>query len=100
MWAAGLDGGVAIEKGPSLVYSMSGIDGSVATVLYPATSSLGQVNEDHIFLCVGRYGGIDLLNRLRSDLEDLVAYAFVSSLELEPSLRDKLRFWWLRKTRP
>ena len=100
MWAKGLDGGTVPEKGPSLVYSLGPVDGAVATVLYPASSSLGRVPEDHVFLRIGNYGGIDLLSKLRSDLKDLVAYSFISSLELNPSVGDRLRFWWLRTTHP
>jgi hypothetical protein len=100
MWARGLDGGTVPEKGPSLVYSLSPVDGTIATVLYPATSSLGSVREDHIFLRIGNYSGMSLEDNLRSDLKDLVAYTFVSSLELNPSISDRLRFWWLRTTHP
>ncbi|MCP1844421.1 hypothetical protein ACVIHI_002658 [Bradyrhizobium sp. USDA 4524] len=100
MWAKGVDGGTVAERGPRLLYSLSSIDGVVLTALYPATSELGSVAEDHIFLRIGHYGGIDLLDKLRSDLKDLVAYAYVSSLELEPTIADRIRFWWLRKTQP
>lgn len=100
MWARGIDGGSVAESGPSLVYSLAPIEGRIATVLFPATSALGRVKEDHLFLRVGNYGGIDLLEKLQSDLKDLVAYAFVTSLELDPTIADRLRFWWLRRTHP
>lgn len=38
------------------------------------------MKEDHIFLEAGNYSGIDLLGKLRSDLKDLGAYVYVSSL--------------------
>jgi hypothetical protein len=100
MWAKGIDGGTVAEKGASLVYSLNPVDGLIITVLYPATSDLGSVKEDHIFIRAGNYSGIDLLGKLRSDLKDLVAYVYVSSLELNPTLADRLRFWWLRTTHP
>ena len=100
MWARGLSGGTVAEKGPSLVYSLSPADGNIAAVLFPAQSDLGRVKEDHIFLRIGQYSGIDLLDKLRTDLKDLVAYTYISSLELDPSIADRIRFWWLRTTRP
>jgi hypothetical protein len=90
----------AIEKGPSLVYSLGRTGGTVSTVLYPASSPLGGVAEDHIFIRIGSYSGLQLLSRLRSDIKDLVSYAFVSSLETDPSLHDRIRLWWLRQTHP
>ncbi|WP_398471340.1 hypothetical protein [Tardiphaga sp.] len=90
----------AIEKGASLVYSLGRTGGIVACVLYPATSPLGSVAEDHIFLRVGTFSGQKLLSHLDSDLKDLISYTFVSSLETSPSLRDRLRFFWLRLTHP
>ncbi|ACF02851.1 hypothetical protein Rpal_4355 [Rhodopseudomonas palustris TIE-1] len=94
------DGKPAIEKGASLVYTLSRTGGVVSTVLYPASSELGRVEQDHIFLRIGSYSGFQLLSKLRSDLEDLVAYTFVSSIEAVPSVRDRIRFWWLLRTHP
>jgi hypothetical protein len=90
----------AIEKGPSLVYSLGRAGDFTSTVLYPASSPLGSVEEDHIFIRIGSYSGHQLLSRLRSDIKDLVSYAFVSSLETDASLRDRIRYWWLRRTHP
>jgi hypothetical protein len=95
-----LDEKPAIEKGPSLVYTLGRTGGVVSTVLFPASSTLGSVQEDHIFLRIGSYSAQELLSRLRSDIKDLVSYTFVSSLETEPSIRDRIRFWWLRSTHP
>jgi hypothetical protein len=95
-----LDGKPAIEKGPSLVYTVGPTNGVVSTVLYPASSTLGGVEEDHIFLRIGSYSAHELLSRLRSDMKDLVSYAFISSIETDPSIRDRIRFWWLRSTHP
>lgn len=95
-----LDEKPAIEKGPSLVYSLSRTGGVVSTALFPASSTLGGVAEDHIFLRIGSYSAHQLLSRLRSDIKDLVSYTFISSLETESSVHDKIRFWWLRNTHP
>jgi len=95
-----LEGNAAIEKGPSLVYTIGRTGGVVTTILFPASSPLGGVPEDHIFLRIGPYSAHQLRSRLRGDLTDLVSYAFVSGLETDPSIRDRLRFWWLRTTHP
>jgi hypothetical protein len=88
------------ETGPSLLYSLGPVRGFVAVALYPARSEAGGVHEEIIFLRIGPYGALWLHAQLSSDLNDLVSYAFVSSLETTPTLRDRLRFWWLRKTHP
>ncbi|WP_164632844.1 hypothetical protein [Rhodopseudomonas sp. WA056] len=94
------DGMAAVETGPSLVYTLSRTSGVFSATLFPATSKLGGVKEDHIFLRIGSYGGPQMSSWLRSDIGDLVSYAFVSSLETSPSVLDRFRFWWLRSTRP
>ncbi len=92
-------GNAAAEKGAALQYRLRST-GDVAVILYPATSSLGKPVEDYIYLRIGRYSGKYLAKRLRRDLKDLVAYGCATSLDAEATLSEKLRVWWLRRTRP
>lgn len=64
MFRKNLSGGTAVEKGPVLVYSL-GPTGEVAVILYPASSSVANPVEDHIFLAIGRFSGYQLLKRLQ-----------------------------------
>jgi hypothetical protein len=89
----------ATEKGAALLYTL-GPTGEVTVILYPAASILAKPLEDHIYLRIGRYSGYRLSRLLRRDLKDLVAYSCVTSLDAEATLGEKLRIWWLRRTRP
>ena len=94
------EGKPAIEKGPRLVYSLSRTGGLMMTDLFSASSTLGRVSEDHVSIRIGSYSAYQLLKRLRTDIRLLVSYTFISSLETTPSIRDRIRVWWMRKTRP
>ena len=89
----------AVENGPTLVYS-SGPDGSIATILYPVKSDLAQVHEDHLFLGVRATSGIKLLEGMRNDVRDLVAYAHVSSIDMDATWGEWIRIGALRIMHP
>jgi hypothetical protein len=92
-------GSVAVEKGLTLLYTL-GPSGQVAVVLYPAISDLSRPIEEYIFLGLGFQTAYQLHTRLRSDIADLVAYGYVTSLDGDPTIREKLRVWWLRQMKP
>jgi hypothetical protein len=100
MFMKDLNGQNAVETGASLFYSLAKTGGVAAAVLVPAKSSLGSATEDQIFLRIGTYSWYQLFRRLRGDIADLITYTFVSSLETTPSLRDRMRIAWLRRTHP
>lgn len=86
----------ATEKGATLLYSL-GAMGDAATILYPAVSTFGKVEESFIFRGIGRLSGANLLrNLVRRDFDDLVAYAYVSSVEAQATRREPWRILWLR----
>ncbi|KAA1237123.1 hypothetical protein FHL81_10820 [Agrobacterium tumefaciens] len=86
----------ATEKGATLLYSL-GAMGDVATILYPAESTFGKAEEDFIFRGIGRLSGANLLRNLKKrDFDDLIAYAYVSSIEAQAMSRESRRIWWLR----
>lgn len=91
-------GGLAVESGPTLVYSR-GPSGEMAVIMYPVKSDLGKVIEDAIILRIGFMDYWDLYLGVRQDMRDLVAYAYVSSLDLKPTWKQSLRIKWLRFTR-
>ncbi|MEG3087719.1 hypothetical protein [Sphingomonas sp. PB4P5] len=84
----------ASETGPTLVYSFG--DAGIVTVLYPAKSDLAQVHEDHLFLQIGATSGSILLEGMRRDVQVLVAYAEVTSIDLAALWRARLRIWILQ----
>ncbi len=92
-------GEIAYERGTQLVYSQAP-SGHTACMLYPAKSNTSNVLEDMIFLRSGHFTGHQLLSHLKKDLNDLEAYLFVSSTDLTPKWRPKLRIGWLRRTHP
>lgn len=94
-----LTGTPAIEHGAKLLYSL-GDGGHVACLISGAYSELGRMQEKHIYLRIGRYTAHQLLKRLEGDIQDLVSYAYVSSLDTEPMLREKLRVWFLQRFHP
>lgn len=99
MFREDLDGNVAVETGPSLVYSF-GPTGHIGVVLYPSKSKLASVRESLLFLAVGRYTAHQLLNRVRSDLRCMSAYGYVTSVDAEATWGERLLVRWLRWTKP
>ena len=93
------DGSVAAEKGPTLLY-LVGPSGDVSTILYPAKSNIAIVSEDCIYLRLGFYTSAQLRGWLKVDLDDLIAYTHVTSFDGNPTLRERVRVFWLRLTRP
>jgi hypothetical protein len=87
------------EKGAGLRYAL-GPTGEVAVMLFPATSNFSKPAEDNVYLRVGRYSGRHLARCLYRDLNDLVAYSCVTSLDAQATAGERLRVWWLRRTRP
>lgn len=85
----------AAELGPGLVYSL-GPTGYFSTILFPAKSDLGRVNEDHLFLQIGMRSAIKLVEGMQRDLSVLVAYAHVSSIDMDSRFGDRCRIWMLR----
>ena len=99
MFRKTLNGTTACENGPSLVYSQ-GPTGDIVVVLYPPSSELAKVNEKLIFLRMQERSAIKLMDGLKRDLKDLVAYAHVGSIDGDPSWLQNTRIRWLRLTRP
>jgi hypothetical protein len=95
MFQMTLDGKAASENGASLVYSL-GPTGDIAAILFPARSDLARVHENLIFLRIGQRSASRLIDGLRRDLADFVAYELVTSLDGSPSLAQRLRVQWLR----
>lgn len=85
----------ATEDGASLLYSL-GAMGDVATILYPAKSTFGKTEEDFVFRGIGPRSGAQVFGSLKRDFADLVAYAYVSSVEAETTWRERRRIGWLR----
>ncbi|RVO68361.1 hypothetical protein [Sinorhizobium meliloti] len=85
----------ATEKGATLLYTL-GAMGDVATVLYPAESTFGKTEEDFVFRGLATRSGAQIFSGLKRDFNDLVAYAYVSSIEAQATSREARRIWWLR----
>lgn len=98
MFRLTLEGKTAGENGASLVYSQ-GPSGDILAILYPARSDLARVTENVIILRFGERSAARLLDGLRRDLSDLIAYELVTSLDGSPSLAQRLRVQWLRWSR-
>ncbi|ASQ13113.1 hypothetical protein [Sinorhizobium meliloti] len=88
-------GGIAFETGPTLVYSR-GPTGEMAVIMYPIGSQVASVPEDSLVLRIGYYDYWDLYLGVRQDMRDLMAYAYVTSIDLKPTLGQSLRIRWLR----
>ncbi|WP_139015578.1 hypothetical protein [Ensifer aridi] len=93
-----IKGGIAIESGPTLVYSR-GPSGEMAVIMYPVKADVAEVTEDAIILRIGFLDYWDLYLGVRQDMRDLVAYAYATSIDLKPSWGQSLRVKWLRLTR-
>lgn len=85
----------ASETGPTLVYSFGG--SAIVTILYPAKSDLARTHEDNILLQIGATSGGKLLDDMPRDIEILVAYARVTSIDLTPTISDRMNIWVLRQ---
>ncbi|MGF0537294.1 hypothetical protein ACQQ2Q_04805 [Agrobacterium sp. ES01] len=94
-----LNGKPAFEHGATLHYSL-GDGGQVVTSIYGAYSELGRMEEKIIFLRIGHYTGYQLKTLLERDIKDLVAYAYVSSADTDPTFRESTRVWFLRHFHP
>jgi hypothetical protein len=99
MFRKGVHEELAIEKGLTLLYS-KGATGEVVVSLYPCASNLAHTHESQIHVRIGRYTAYELLRSIPSDVADLVAYGYVSSLDGSPTFREKFRIWLLRKSCP
>jgi hypothetical protein len=93
------EGEFILEDGGCLVYSM-GTDGRVVTILYPAKSNFSKPFEDNIILRHGFFSSLILQRCLTKDLRDLATYTIGTSTFGEPSLREKIRVFWLRRSYP
>lgn len=88
------------EVGLALVYSF-GPSGEVAVIMYP-TASDGpgwKAEEDNILIGYEKCYFPALHKRIKRDMKDLVAYGHVTSINGQPTLREKLRVKWLRFSR-
>lgn len=85
----------AYESGPTLVYSR-GPTGQMVAILFPVKSKVASVAEDSLILRQGYFDYWDLYTGIRRDVRDLIAYAYVTSIDLSPTVGQKLRIAWLR----
>jgi hypothetical protein len=88
-------GKAAYEAGPSLVYSR-GPTGEMTVIMFPIKSEVASVTEDTIILRIGYFDFWELYLGVRQDMSDLVSYAYVSSIDLNPTLGQRMRIGWLR----
>jgi len=58
------------------------------------------MEEKMIFLRIGHFTGYQLKTFLDRDIKDLVAYAYASSADTEPTFRERMRVWFLRHFHP
>jgi hypothetical protein len=86
---------LALEDGPVLLYSLA-YSGYFLTILYPAKSDIHNTFEDHLFLQIGETSSLNLINTMKSDLRLLVAYAHTSSIDMKPTLRERVSVELLR----
>lgn len=68
--------------------------------LYPCKSTLARWAEEQLYLDARFVSAHQLWSRLESDLHALVAYGFVTSLDAEATLGERLRVAGLRRTKP
>jgi len=99
MFRLDLERKVAIETGPTLLYSL-GPTGEIAVSLYPCRSSLARTPEDQVFIAIGNYTAHQLTMLVPSHIQSLTAYGYVSSLDTDATLSEKIHVWWLRNSRP
>lgn len=58
------------------------------------------MQEQVIFLRHGHFTAYQLKRMMRRDINDWVAYAYCSSVETDPTLRERIRVWFIRRFRP
>lgn len=90
-----IGGQICAEHGPSLLYQI-GPTGHVAVVLYPSKSELARPHEDHIYLEIGLLSYVELKSRIHVDLESLIDYGLVTSIDASPTLGQRVRIGYLR----
>jgi len=85
------------ESGLTLVYSF-GFNGEVAVILYPFKSDGDnwKPKEENILLAVVPSNANKLRKRVTKDLSSMVAYGHVTSINGNPTLRQKIHIKWLR----
>lgn len=84
------------EYGAKLVYQIND-KGNVQCWLYPAeTKNLGQIENAILLDWIPEPRALLDLQLLKSHWDDFMAYMQVTSLDGEPSFRDKVRVDWLR----
>lgn len=88
------DGTAVIERGPQLVYAI-GPNGNITVQLHPCGSKASSMQEEHIFLMIGRPNAVQLENRLPRDLRRLVRLAYVSSIDGQPTVFDRVWYRWI-----
>ncbi|MBD8663040.1 hypothetical protein IFT59_07210 [Rhizobium sp. CFBP 8752] len=94
-----MNGNMIIEKGATLLYSL-GIRGEVATMLYGANSDSAKMQEKLIYLRIGHFSAHQLRSKMHRDIRDLVAYAYCSSVDTEPTFGERVRVWFIRRFCP
>jgi hypothetical protein len=85
----------ATEDGAYLVYSI-GPTGAVAIFLYAASSEVAKAKERFVLRYIGPLTCYQLRRRLRRDLKDLVAYNYATTLDGNPTLRERTRVAWIK----
>jgi len=85
----------ATEDGAYLVYSV-GPTGAVAVYLQAARSEVMEAKERLVLRHIGPLSCYQLCRRLHRDLRDLVAYNYATTLDGDPTLRERIRVAWIR----
>lgn len=65
-------------------------------VLYPAKSEVMKAKEDFIIRDIGNMTCYQLRQRIRRDLNDLVAYNYATGVDGSPTSAEHARVWWMR----
>lgn len=87
------------EKGARIEYALMPT-GDVAITLFPCRSNVAAAPEDLIIIAIGYFSAFSLRKRVKMDMRALVAYSYESCIETETTLSQRLRVFWLRKTKP
>ncbi len=85
--------GMDVENGAHLVYSL-GATGWAAAILYPARSDGAIAREKYLIL--GTWKPEELAEQVEAHLQTLVAYQYVTSIDGQPTLSERLKVYWLR----
>jgi hypothetical protein len=86
-------GGMDVENGAHLVYSL-GPTGLAAAILYPARSEGATASESYLVL--GFWKPEHLVEQIEGHLRVLAAYQYVTSIDGQPTLSERLTVRWLR----